>query len=184
MRKHLALFLSFLHQLALCAWLGGILTVGAVTAPAVFGSAKRAGDTHLGMPLYDFAAQAMGVVFQRFNGVVLVAGAVLLLSGLGYGVLAGMCPKRLGVRAALAALAWGIGAWLAFLLFPQMMAARAGGQVAAFDAMHHQYTHATQAQLLILLGVTALTAWLHLDRGPDSLPRRTEAPSAVPAAVR
>ena len=79
MRPYLATALHWLHQIGLALWLGGILMVGAVTAPAVFGSARRAGDTQPGTPLYDFASTVMTVIFERFNWVVLAAGVLMLL---------------------------------------------------------------------------------------------------------
>jgi hypothetical protein len=166
MRTLAANVLQWLHQVALALWLGGILTLGAVVAPAVFGTAKKMGHTHWGMPMYTFAGTAIGVAFERFNYVVLACGAVMLVSGLAYGLLAGMCRRRLAARAALTALAWGVGAWLMFSLFPQMMAARAAGRMGVFDSMHRTYSNGFSIQLVLLLGVAALTGWLHLDRVP------------------
>lgn len=177
MRTLAAVALSWLHQLALSLWLGGILILGAVAAPAVFGTAKAHGDTARGMPLYTFAGEAMGVAFQRFNTLVLVAGALMLLAGLAYGSLAGLCPVRLRVRAALTAVCWGIALWMALSLFPQMEAARAQGQMDAFDGFHQWSRLAFQAEALLLLAVTALTGWLHLDRSPHA-----EGAVTVPAA--
>jgi hypothetical protein len=164
MRTAAAVFLYWVHQLCLCLWLGGIAILGAVAAPAVFGAAREAGATQTGMPLFDFAGTALAGAFGRFNTVVLAAGAVMLVSGLGYGLLAGMCRKRLTVRAGLVVLAYGWAAYLATQLYPKMMAARAAGDLAAFDEMHHLYSRGYSGQMVLLLGVAALTAWLHLDR--------------------
>ncbi len=166
MRTLAAVFLSWLHTLGLCLWLGGIGIVGAVVAPAVFGSAKAAGQTEWGQPLYTFAGTVMTEAFRRFSTVVLVAGAVMLLAGLGYGRLAGMCPRRLLVRAALTAAALASAAWAAFSLMPPMLAAQAAGRMDVFDPMHHTYSTVFRLQLVLLLGVAALTGWLHLDRTP------------------
>ena len=59
--------------------------------------------------------------------------------------------------------------WLTYGLFPAMIAARGEMRMDAFDAMHRTYTSAFTAQMLLLLGVAALTAWMHLHR---SLPLR------------
>jgi hypothetical protein len=174
------ILLNALHQLALSLWLGGIFILGAVAAPAVFGTAKRAGDTHWGMPLYTFAATAMGEAFRRFNWVVLVAGAVMLLAGLVYGVLAGVCRKCVAARAALTVLAWTAAAWLTFSLFPQMMEARAAGQTGLFDTLHKTYSAAYSAQALLLLGVMMLTGRAQLDRTRSRTTEEAE-PSPPPA---
>lgn len=161
MRNFFSAALSWLHQVALSLWLGGILIIGAVTAPAVFGTAKSQGQTDASQPLYRFAGEAMGEVFRRFNYVVIVAGVLLLLTGIAYGALSGACRKRLTVRALLTGAALGFGVWVTFVLYPQMVAARAAGVGADFDAMHRTYSMAFQAQLVLLLGVAALTAWMH-----------------------
>jgi len=164
-------------------WLGGAVTLGAVSAPAVFRTAKQAGHTRLGMPLYDFASTAVTDGFGRFNAVILAAGAVMLVSGLLYGRLTGACRVRLGVRAALTALAWGVAAWLTFALFPQMLQARDGGDMDVFRSMHKTYSSGFSAQLLLLLAVAALTGWLDLDRAPRPMaaPAVAETRQPVPA---
>lgn len=166
MRTLATVFLLWIHQLCLSLWLGGIAILGAVAAPAVFGAARSAGDNERGMPLFDFAGTALAGAFGRFNTVVLAAGALMLLSGLGYGLLGGLCRKRLTVRAGLAAMAYGWAVYLATQLYPQMMAARAAGDLATFDVMHHTYSRGFSGQMVLLLGVAALTAWVHLDRSP------------------
>jgi uncharacterized membrane protein len=166
MRTLAAVLLFWIHQLCLCLWLGGIAILGAVAAPAVFGAARTAGDTQTGMPLFDFAGTALAGAFGRFNTVVLVAGAVMLVSGVGYGLLSGLCRKRLTVRAGFEALAYAWAAYLATQLYPKMMAARVAGDLATFDEMHHTYSRGYSGQMVLLLGVAALTAWLHVDRSP------------------
>lgn len=157
--------------------------LGAVAAPAIFGSAKAAGDTRVGTPLYDFAAVAMGHAFERFNVVSVAAGALLLLAGLGYGSLAGLCQTRLRVRALLTGICWAITLWLTYGLFPQMMQVRASGDMTAFDGLHKLYSNVSHAQVLVLLTVAALTGWMHLDLAPHA-PREPAVPLAEPAAVR
>jgi uncharacterized membrane protein len=166
MRNLAAVFLFWIHQLCLSLWLGGIAILGAVAAPAVFGAARSAGHTERGMPLFDFAGTALAGAFGRFNTVVLAAGALMLVSGLGYALLSGLCRKRLTVRAGLAAMAYGWAVYLATQLYPRMMSARAAGDLASFDVMHHTYSRGYSGQMVLLLGVAALTAWLHLDRSP------------------
>ena len=61
------LTLHFLHTVALGVWVGGIVAVGAVAAPAVFRTASSREE----------AGRIMGTVFRRFDGVVM--GCILLL---------------------------------------------------------------------------------------------------------
>jgi hypothetical protein len=184
MRTTAAMVLDWLHQLALSVWLGGAVVLGAVSAPAVFGTAKRAGDTEWGMPLYNFAGTALGEAFRRFNYLVLAAGAVMLLAGLLSGVLAGQGPRRLGARALLTGAAWCAAAWLTWGLYPQLLAARAAGRMDLFDTLHRTYTTGFTVQMVLLLSAAALTAWLHLDRGARPAPEETRSPArrAAPAA--
>jgi hypothetical protein len=173
MRSFLTVLLSSLHQLALSVWLGGAFVLGAVAAPAPFKIAKQQGQDRWGMPLYDFAGHSTGLMFERFNGVVLVCAVLLLISGLAYGSLAGLCPTRLKVRAALTLAATAGALWTTFVLFPQMIALREEARMGDFDLLHRSYSAAFQGQLLLLFGVLLLTGWMHLlqpgrgDRGEE-----------------
>lgn len=164
--------LDWLHQLLLSLWLGGILILGAVAAPGVFGAAKAAGHTERGMRLWDFAGAAMGMAFQRFALLILVVGLLLTVTGATHGLLGGLCLRRTMARAALTLVAWGISVWMVFGIFPQMEAARSLKNMAVFDVLHHTSSNAFLAQAVLLLGVAALTAWLHAVRAPQTVPAR------------
>ena len=183
MRSLAVALLSALHQLAIALWLGGMLALGALAAPAVFGAAKQAGDTHWGTPLYNFAGAAMGEAFRRYNGLAMAAGLIAAAAGLGYGYLAGLCPIRLRVRAGLTAAAWAVTAWQALVLYPQMLAVRNSGQMDAFDAMHKTYASAGHAQALLLMGVLLLTGYLHFDHTPHGAPESAASSTAEPLPV-
>jgi uncharacterized membrane protein len=180
MRTFSAVALNWLHQIALSLWLGGIAVIGIVAAPAVFGTARAQGQTATSQPLYRFAGEAMGEVFRRFNYVVLIAGVLLLVTGLAYGTLAGLCKRRLMVRAVLTLLALGVAAWVTFGLYPELVRVRSGGEMGAFDQLHHTYSMAFQVQLLLLVTVAALTGWMHLDRDADG----AAAPIAEPLSTQ
>lgn len=189
MRRSLLILCHWLHQLALAVWLGGIVTMGAVSAHAIFGTAKAKGHTEWGMPLYTFAGEALGEAFRRFNYLVLAAGALALIAGIAYGVLDSRGNRGVGVRALLTGAGWAVAAWLTFGLYPQLLAARASGEMALFDRLHKTYTAAFSLQMLLLLGVMGLTAFLDLARqraAPEALvaegarpePARGSAPAA------
>jgi uncharacterized membrane protein len=177
MRKVAVIVLQWLHQVALSLWLGGMLVLGAIGAPAVFRVAKDAGHTDWSMELYRFAGTATGIAFGRFNYLALAACGVMLLSGLAYGALAGFPRKALVLRAALTLAAGAVVVWLAFWMFPEMLALRAQGRMAAFDQLHRTYSAAYQAQALLLFVVIGLTGWLHLRHVPVGKP--SEAPEGA-----
>ena len=160
MRAFTATIFHWVHQIGLTLWLGGILIVGAVVAPSVFGQAKALGDTHAGMPLYDFASQIMNVAFGRFNWVVLASGVLMLIGGLGSGMLTPLCRRGVWGRAALTLGAWAVAAWLAFFLYPALLEAKAVGQTDVFKALHKTYNTGFMVQLVTLLAISGLTAWL------------------------
>jgi hypothetical protein len=183
MRAFTATVLHWVHQIGLMLWLGGILIIGAVLAPAVFGQAKAAGDLHADTPLYDFASQVMNVAFGKFNGIVLGSGLVMLIGGVGSGLLSQLCRKGTWLRAGLTLIAWGIAAGLAFTLYPQMLAAKAAGQAEAFRAMHKTYNLGFMAQLFLLLAISGLTAYLEAGKRvtPEASQPATVAGEAITA---
>ena len=157
--------------------------MGAVSAPAVFGTAKAKGHTAWGMPLYTFAGEALGEAFRRFNYLVLVSGALALVAGVAYGLLAGQGGRGVGVRALLTGVAWAVAAWLTFGLYPQVLAARAGGPMELFDRLHKTYTGAFSVQMLLLLAVMGLTALLDVSR-QRSAPKAAAVGSPRPEPAR
>ena len=185
MRTLFAVFFYWLYQISFALWVGGAIVLGAISAPALFSTAKGMGHTHWGMPLYKFAGVAAGVAFKHFNYLVLVAGAVLIVSGLAYGSLAGLCRVRMRVRAVLTAVAWGVSAWLTFSMFPQMEAARNAGQMEVVDALHKTYSGAYWVQIILLLTAAALTGWMHLDLATEhhaAVPLHPETPQPAHAS--
>ncbi|MBM3459129.1 MAG: DUF4149 domain-containing protein [Armatimonadetes bacterium] len=181
MRAVPVVLLQTLHQFALAVWLGGLLVLGAVAAPAVFGAARASGDTEWGMPLYNFAGVAMGEAFGRFQWLALLSGAVALITGAIYPPLAGLCRMRRTVRAALTVLALAVTAYQVLVLFPEMTAARLSGRRDAFEELHQAYSASGRFQALVLFAVMALTGWLHLDREPHGT--RDTPSQATPEAL-
>jgi hypothetical protein len=70
------LALRSVYLLALVIWLGGIVALGALVAPATFG-VLQAADPEAGRAL---AGEVFGTVVARFHYVEYAAGAVLLVS--------------------------------------------------------------------------------------------------------
>ena len=86
-------FFRFAGLLALALWMGGLATLGTMTAPALF-DVLSARDPTSGREL---AGTVFGSIFERFQYASWVAGAVLLLSLCGRAAL-GPRPRRFGVR--------------------------------------------------------------------------------------
>src|SRR5438067_9781748 len=80
MRRAITATANSLFLLAWGAWFGGLLTLGAVSAPAIFRTARQwPGDPE---PFLHFAGVAAGEGFRRFNYLALACGTLLLLAGL------------------------------------------------------------------------------------------------------
>jgi hypothetical protein len=85
--------LRFATLLVLAIWVGGLATLGSLAAPEIFSVLERH-DPEGGRAL---AGEVFGAVFQRFQRVAWVLGA-LLLALYGLRALLGPRPRRLGLR--------------------------------------------------------------------------------------
>jgi hypothetical protein len=85
--------LRYAYVLALVVWLGGLVTVGTVVAPATFSALERTD----GVNGRTRAATVVGEVLRRFHVVSYVAGAVLLLTLIAM-KLVGPRPPGFGAR--------------------------------------------------------------------------------------
>ena len=161
--------------IALCAlsvWIGGLLSLGAVAAPLVFGMVP--------LPL---AADTMALVFARFDKVAMSAAAIILAteavrvrSGgpLGSGQLA-----RVLVSVALAGSAVLEGLWVT----PTIAGLHAAGAVRgvgeagqSLASAHALAESIGKAQALLAIALIALHVW--------TLTRVSTSPSDAPAPVR
>jgi hypothetical protein len=85
--------LRFASVLVLALWVGGLATLGSLAAPEIFSVLERH-DPENGRVL---AGEVFGAIFQRFQHVAWVLGA-LLLALYGVRALLGPRPPRLGLR--------------------------------------------------------------------------------------
>jgi len=90
--------LRFAYVLALALWLGGMIVLGAVVAPALF-STLGALDPVSGRL---FAGEAFGAVLQRFHYLAYGTGAILFVS-LSAMALLGPRPRSFALRTAIVA---------------------------------------------------------------------------------
>jgi Domain of unknown function (DUF4149) len=86
-------FLRFVAVAALGLWIGGLAALGGIGAPAIF-ELLQAHDPAGGREL---AGQLFGLIFERFQHIAWILGAVGLLS-LGARAALGPRPRRFGLR--------------------------------------------------------------------------------------
>src|SRR5262249_30761276 len=71
----------WIYQVAWAVWFGGIVTLGAVSAPGIFRSARQWPEPETAPLVYRFAGVAAGGGFWRVNTLSLACGVVRLLAG-------------------------------------------------------------------------------------------------------
>lgn len=92
------LAVRYVYILTLVVWLGGMITIGAVVAPAAFRALEQT-STPDGRPA---AASVVGEVLRRFHLVGYGAGAILLITLVAMKLI-GPRPQGFGIRLALVA---------------------------------------------------------------------------------
>src|SRR5512144_238945 len=97
------LALRYVYILALVVWLGGMVVLGAIVAPATF-QVLQASAPETGRAL---AGELFGVVLARFHYVAYAAAALLLLTMAAMALL-GPRPRGLAVRSAIVAVMLGV----------------------------------------------------------------------------
>ena len=88
--------LRYAYLLALVVWVGGLLALGGIAAPAISASLT---DAH-GMAGRELAGLAFGAVLRRFHVAAYVSAGVMVLSLMGMAAL-GPRPSRFAVRLAI-----------------------------------------------------------------------------------
>ena len=114
----------YIYVLALVAWLGGMVTIGAIVAPVAFRSLEQRdpvdGRTR--------AATLVGDVLRQFHTVSYVAGAVMLTALVTMRVV-GPRPRGFGLRVTLIALMLGATVATGLVVDPQIARIRASSGV-------------------------------------------------------
>jgi len=146
-----ALFAS-LELIGLGAWIGGMLVLGGMVAPAVFGK--------LGP---DSGGEIMSGVFRQFNGAFVYACIVLSIVGfLGKFFLNRLPGKARWIEATMLAVMTLVGLYVGAIMGPRMQELREirmkdpsnGTAIAEFDRDHHLSVQLFSVNLF--LGVAAL----------------------------
>ena len=155
--------LRYAYVLALVIWLGGMIVIGAIVAPATFHALEQ-GDAVAGRAR---AATVVGEVLGRFHVVSYVAG-VVLLTGLIVMKLVGPRPPGFGVRLAIVATMLLSSLLSGFVVDPRIGALRdaIGAPVATLAATDPRRAafgrlHALSTSLMAVaaLGGLALCYW-------------------------
>lgn len=157
------LALRYVALLGLVTWLGGLVAIGVVAAPAVFDvtAARHAAEARL------LAGAIVGEMLRRFEPISWTAGAVLLLTLLARAVL-GPRPRRLAWRAAVATLMLGTSVYAGLVVGRRIEALQRDIGVAPFslppeDPRRVEFGRlhglASGLQLIPILGGLALIYW-------------------------
>ncbi len=157
------LALRYVYVLALVAWLGGMLVLGALVAPTTFQVLQSAAP-ETGRAL---AGDVFGATIARFHYVEYGAGALLLLSLAGMRLL-GPRPPAFGVRAAVVAIMLAAAVYSGVVVLGQMdgIQLETGGVVSGlpasdprrvrFDDLHRL---STSLMLFNIAGALLLVYW-------------------------
>lgn len=159
--KVLKSFFVWLELVGLGVWVGGMLTLGGLVAPIVFGKIKPV----------ELAGEAMSVVFRRFNGGLVYGCIVLVVLGfIGKGWLTRSRGIRYWIETGLVTALVVSGLYIGAILGPKMETLREanlinrsnGMAIAKFDYLHRE------SELLfsvnIFLGLAVL--WMNTRSSP------------------
>lgn len=144
-----------IRMVALAVWIGGLIALGAIAAPLVFGSVPA-----------PFSADAMTLVFRRFDRFAIACGAILLACE-GWERAVKHPTSRLdGFRLIATAVATLLAVIEGVFISPKIAAlhgARAirgvGEAGLELESVHRWAEALAKGELLVLVGVVVLTAW-------------------------
>jgi hypothetical protein len=158
-----AVILRWLQTVCLGLWMGGLIAIGAMAAPAAFHVARVNGALAGNKTAQDaLAGGIVGEALRHFNTLTdfcaigaIAAGLLLLLRAHGDSRLPRLCA--FGAIAA-TAVAFLITLYCQASLFPAMDLARGQSNMALFDTLHHRYEGLAHVQFPILLAGLLLIA--------------------------
>jgi uncharacterized membrane protein len=150
-------------MLALVAWLGGMIVLGAIVAPATF-QVLQASAPQIGRTL---AGELFGVVLARFHYIAYGAAAVLLLTMAAMALL-GPRPRGLAVRVVIVAIMLAVAVYSGVVVtgrinaiqrqvggLPSLLPADDARRV-RFDELH---ALSTRLMMVNVIGALALLYW-------------------------
>jgi uncharacterized membrane protein len=155
--------LRYVYMLALVAWLGGMIVLGAIVAPATF-QVLQASAPQIGRTL---AGELFGVVLARFHYIAYGAAAVLLVTMAAMALL-GPRPRGLAVRGVIVAIMLAVAVYSGVVVTGRINAIQreVGGlpsRLPAADARRVRFDelHALSTRLMMVnvIGALALLYW-------------------------
>jgi len=159
----MVLALRYVYVLALVVWLGGMLILGALVAPTLFG-VLQAADPATGRAL---AGAAFGAALARFHYVAYTAGGLLVVTLTGMRIL-GPKPAAFAIRALIVLVMLGIAIYSGTVVLERIDEIHAAVGVLPsrlpatdprrieFDALHVLSTRLMTANII---GALALIYW-------------------------
>jgi hypothetical protein len=163
------LALRYLYVLALVIWLGGMVVLGAIIAPATF-QVLQASAPEIGRAL---AGELFGTILARFHYVAYACGGVLVIS-IGAMAVLGPRPRAFAVRLGLITVMLLVAAYSGFIVLRsidaiQLEAGRLPSLLPAgnplrvrFDSLHQLSTRLMMGNML---GALVLLYWEARDHG-------------------
>jgi len=153
------LALRYAALLALAVWVGGLVALGAVAAPAIFDVLGDAGRAR--------AASVFGEVLSRFHAITYACGGIIVAS-LALRAVLGPRPRRFAVRVSIAGLMLAATAWVGFVVAPRLASVQKeiGGLPSSLPenderrlAFARGHRLSTTLELVPLAGGLALLFW-------------------------
>jgi uncharacterized membrane protein len=161
--------LRYLYVLALVVWLGGMVVLGAIVAPATF-QVLQASAPEIGRAL---AGELFGTILARFHYVAYACGGVLLISMGGMAIL-GPRPRAFAVRLGLITVMLLVSLYSGLIVLQsidaiQLEAGRLPSLLPAGDALRvrFDYLHQLSTRLMMvnIVGALVLLYWEARDDG-------------------
>ena len=161
--------LRYLYVLALVVWLGGMVVLGAIVAPATF-QVLQASAPEIGRAL---AGELFGTILARFHYVAYACGGVLLISMGGMAIL-GPRPRAFAVRLGLITVMLLVSLYSGLIVLQsidaiQLEAGRLPSLLPAGDALRvrFDYLHRLSTRLMMvnIVGALVLLYWEARDDG-------------------
>jgi uncharacterized membrane protein len=155
--------LRYVYVLALVVWLGGMIMLGALVAPATF-QVLQASAPEIGRAL---AGELFGVVLARFHYLAYGAGALLLISMAAMALL-GPRPRAFAARCAIVAAMLGVALYSGIVVLGQINAIQreagvlpsklpaADARRVRFDELH---TLSTRLMMVNVIAALVLLYW-------------------------
>ena len=159
--------IAVVQLLAVGFWAGGLITLGAVVAPIVFRVVKA-----------PASADAMTLVFGRFDAVAITCAAVALIAEVAFAVRGGRVTRADVARGSSLVIATGIAIAIAVSISPGIAGLHRSGAVRgvgdaglALERMHRLAETLAKSELLFL-GVVFVLAVAKVGRaaGPGTMP--------------